>query len=59
MLAKNYIKDKYTEDISLEQVAEHVNLNSVYFSKLFLKKQTGETFSDYVMNMRIEKKQSN
>ncbi|MFP3122065.1 response regulator [Ectobacillus funiculus] len=54
MLAKNYIKDKYTEDISLEQVAEHVNLNSVYFSKLF-KKQTGETFSDYVMNMRIEK----
>lgn len=54
ILAKNYIKDKYTEDISLEQVAEHVNLNPVYFSKLF-KKQTGETFSDYVMNMRIEK----
>lgn len=54
MLAKNYINDKYTEEISLEQVAEHVNLNPVYFSKLF-KKQTGETFSDYVMNIRIEK----
>jgi two-component system response regulator YesN len=51
-LAREYIAKRYTEDISLEQVANYLNLNPFYFSKLF-KKQTGETFSDYVMKIRI------
>lgn len=52
-LAKAYIYENYREDISLVQIANHVNLNSFYFSKMF-KKKTGETFSDFVMKVRIE-----
>ncbi|WP_088067371.1 response regulator [Gottfriedia luciferensis] len=54
VLAREYIAHHFIEDISLEQVANYLKLNSFYFSKLF-KKQTGETFSDYLMNMRINK----
>lgn len=52
-LAKAYIYENYKEDISLPQIANHVNLNPFYFSKMF-KKRTGETFSDFVMRIRIE-----
>ncbi|PGS51674.1 response regulator [Bacillus sp. AFS041924] len=54
VLAREYIAHHFIEDISLEQVANYLKLNPVYFSKLF-KKQTGETFSDYLMNLRIKK----
>lgn len=47
-----YIGQRYKEDISMEQTAEHVNLSPYYFSKLF-KLQTGENFSDYVTRLRI------
>jgi two-component system response regulator YesN len=52
-IAKTYIHENYKEDISLVQIASYVNLNPFYFSKMF-KKKTGETFSDYVMKVRIE-----
>jgi two-component system, response regulator YesN len=51
---RTYIFEHFDEDISLEQVAQFVNLNPYYFSKLF-KKLTGQTFSDYVTSIRIEK----
>ncbi|PFM79854.1 DNA-binding response regulator [Bacillus sp. AFS077874] len=54
ILAREYIAHHFIEDLSLEQVANYLKLNPVYFSKLF-KKQTGETFSDYLMNLRINK----
>ncbi|MBO9131054.1 helix-turn-helix domain-containing protein [Bacillus sp. 165] len=54
ILAREYIAHHFIEDISLEQVANYLKLNPFYFSKLF-KKQTGETFSDYLTNMRINK----
>ncbi|WP_134701260.1 helix-turn-helix domain-containing protein [Ammoniphilus sp. YIM 78166] len=51
--AKAYIDDQYREEISMEQVAEYVSLSPYYFSKLF-KVQIGETFIDYLTQLRIE-----
>lgn len=52
--AKQYIMENFTEDLSLEDVADVVHLNPHYFSKIF-KQQCGETFIDYVTRLRIEK----
>lgn len=52
--AAAYIVERYQEELSLEEVAEHVHLNPHYFSKVF-KQQTGETFIDYVTRLRIDK----
>jgi two-component system, response regulator YesN len=52
--AAAYIRDNFTEEMSLEEVAEHVHLNPHYFSKVF-KQQTGETFIDFVTRLRINK----
>lgn len=50
--AKSYIQEKYNEDLSLDDVAEHVYLSPVYFSRLF-KKQTGRNFTEYVTEVRM------
>ncbi|QWU17660.1 two-component system, response regulator YesN [Paenibacillus sophorae] len=52
--AKRYIGLKFTEELSLEEVADHVHLNPFYFSKIF-KQLTGETFIDYLTSLRIGK----
>ncbi len=52
--AKVYIENNYNLDISLEQVADQVFLSSAYFSRLF-KKIDGESFTDYLIKIRIEK----
>ncbi|AEE97815.1 response regulator [Mahella australiensis] len=52
--AKRYINRNYNKDISLENVADHVFLNPVYFSRFF-KQQTGENFIDYLVRVRMEK----
>jgi two-component system response regulator YesN len=52
--AEAFILEKYHEDISLEQTAEHVNLSSYYFSKTF-KNEHGKTFIDYLTDIRIQK----
>ena len=52
--AKQYIAQHACEDINLEDVANVIYLNPVYFSKLF-KDQTGENFSDYLIAQRIKK----
>lgn len=49
-----FLHENYHRDLSLEEVAESVHLTPHYFSKLF-KKQTGQTFIDYVTTLRIEK----
>lgn len=51
---KNYILENFTKDISLEQVAEHVGLSPDYLGKLF-KKIEGQTFTDYLIHLRMEK----
>lgn len=52
--AVQYIEEHYEHPITLEEIAEHVQLSSNYFSNLF-KKATDTTFVDYLTNKRIEK----
>lgn len=52
--AKGYIRERFTVELSLEEVADFVHLNPHYFSKIF-KQQVGETFIDFVTNLRIGK----
>src|SRR5690606_2230358 len=49
-----YIKQNYKENISLQQVAEHVNLSFSYVSNLF-KKELQITFIDYLNRYRVER----
>ena len=51
--AINYISGHYHENITLEVIAQAINLNPVYFSSIF-KKETGENFVDYLHKYRIE-----
>lgn len=51
--AIQYINSHYKEDIKLIEVAGHVHLNASYFSQQF-KKETGVSFSEYVIGLRIE-----
>lgn len=52
--AQTWIKERYHQELSMEQAADYVNLNPFYFSKLF-KKHVGETFIDYLTRLRINK----
>jgi two-component system response regulator YesN len=52
--ARAWIAERYREELSMEQAAEHVNLSPFYFSKLF-KQHVGETFIDYVTRLRIDR----
>lgn len=51
--AKDYIETHYAESITLESVAEHVELSPFYLSKLF-KDRFGMTFIDYLTEIRIK-----
>jgi two-component system response regulator YesN len=54
--AQQMIAEKYHQDLSLKQVAEYVQLNPHYFSKLF-HERCGVTFIDYLTAIRIDKAQ--
>ncbi len=43
----------HEEDLSIQQVSEHVGLSRNHFSRLF-KEQTGDNFWDYVIRLRME-----
>ncbi|TCM93219.1 two-component system response regulator YesN [Paenibacillus sp. BK033] len=45
---------EHVKEITLQTVADHVNLHPVYVSNLF-KQETGENFSNYVLRLRMEK----
>lgn len=47
-----YMSARYTENLTLQEVADIVHLSRNYFSLLF-KKQTGLNFIDYLINLRI------
>ncbi len=51
--ALNYIDINMKKGISLEDVADYINVSTCYFSKLF-KKSTGTNFISYVTEGRIE-----
>ncbi|HWO76476.1 MAG TPA: response regulator [Bacillus sp. (in: firmicutes)] len=52
--AKTYIQQNYHKPITLEEVAEHVDLSAPYFTKLF-KEKTNKTFIDYLTEIRLTK----
>ncbi|WP_408008081.1 response regulator [Pseudalkalibacillus sp. A8] len=52
--AKEYIEKHYSESLTLEMVASHVELSPYYLSKLF-KEKKGITFIDFLTHVRIEK----
>lgn len=51
---KAYILENYAGNVSLDTVAEHVFLSSVYVSRLF-KQETGENYTDFITRVRIDK----
>lgn len=53
-IAKEYIKQNYSKQLSLDEVSYYVNISPYYFSKIF-KEGTGENFIEYLTNIRIEK----
>ncbi len=53
--AINYIEKNFANpNITLQEVAEHINMGVCYFSSTF-KKETGDSFINYLNNTRIEK----
>ncbi|MCI3927066.1 response regulator [Paenibacillus sp. TRM 82003] len=52
--AFDYVAKRLDQRIGLEEVAEHLHLNASYFSRLF-KKETGETFIEYVIRTKMER----
>lgn len=51
--AINYIENNYQQKISLEDVANNLNLSKHYLCNIF-KKEVGKTMSLYINNLRIE-----
>ena len=54
VLIQDYIKQHYSEKITLDFAASYVFMSPSHFSKLF-KKSTGKNFVDYLSEIRIEK----
>lgn len=52
-IAKRYVEENYSKNVSLEGAADLVGLNPNYFSLLF-KKNTGKNFSEYLTEWRME-----
>lgn len=52
-IAKKYMKQHYMESITLNDLADYVELNPSYFSNLF-KVETGVNFSDYLLEIRMD-----
>lgn len=48
-----FIREHFSENISLQDAAEKVFFNPAYCSRFF-KKQTGKNFSDYLLQVRME-----
>lgn len=53
----NYINLNYYKDISVQSAAENFSANPNYISQLF-KRLKGETFTEYLTNMRIKQARS-
>ncbi|MGG1515607.1 helix-turn-helix domain-containing protein [Paenibacillus oryzisoli] len=52
--AIRFIEESYMGVCGLAEVAAHVHLNPSYFSNLF-KKETGESITGYIQNLRVQK----
>lgn len=52
--AARFIVENYSRNLTLNRVADYVNMSSTYFSKKF-KEVTGFGFKEYLLNLRIKK----
>ena len=52
--AKEYIRENFQKDLTLDDVSSQVNISPYYFSKIF-KEETGENFIEYLTRVRIDK----
>lgn len=52
--AQKFIEKHYAQQISLEDVAEHVNLSPAYFSSVF-KQEMGQSFVEALNSIRIKR----
>lgn len=52
-MAKQYVQENYNRQVSLEDVAEAINLSPAYLSTMF-KKEMGINFSDFLISCRME-----
>ena len=50
---ENYIRSSYMLPVRVEQLAEQMNLNRRYLSRLF-KKETGYSIQEYLLKVRLE-----
>ena len=55
LTALQYINEHFSENISLTDVAENINISKNYLCDIFKKELGGVTFINYVTNLRIEK----
>lgn len=49
-----YIKEHLSEGLMLEDIAQHVHMNSSYLSRTF-RKECGYSITEYIATLRIEK----
>ncbi len=52
--AMDFIHEHYNEQVTLNEVAEHIYVSTFYISRIF-KKELGKNFVDYLNEIRIEK----
>ena len=52
--AVSFIENHYTENITVEDMAENLNLNRSYFSKIF-KKSTQKSPQEFLITYRVSK----
>ncbi|MBE6589866.1 MAG: AraC family transcriptional regulator, partial [Ruminococcaceae bacterium] len=50
---KNHIDTRYMEEIRVEEIAERMNLDRRYLSRLF-KEKTGRSMQEYLISVRME-----
>ena len=51
--AKEYIRENFQKDLTLDEVSKVVDISPYYFSKLF-KQETGENFIEYLTKVRLK-----
>jgi len=52
-MAQNYIKNNYQQELRVDKLAEDLNLDRCYFSKIF-RKHTGKSPQRYVVDFRLD-----
>lgn len=52
-LAKEYIANNISQNLSVKDVADYVHLSPEYFTKLF-KKEVGQNIKNYILQVKVD-----